>query len=396
MRGPRALTRMRRWIPCCTLLLSACLMSETPEIPRSELVQPADLPGRYWMIPLQRPQDVEPVEFRRGPEGRMLAPFRNDPAWPADLRLVALAMPDLYLAIDAYDERRSSYRFLVRRELGAWDELEIESTGRGPFGRASLAHLQGLAARHGLGIEARGEDTMQLTGALRGGAVPGLFRDTEFVAALAVVPGLRYLPAPPAPSPQAPAFPAGSPSIPLELDQGELPGARWLRPEGLEGEHDTVAETPGGPRIATVRITPLPDGRFERSEPGRIERFGVLPLDAEAGQFLWVSFDCRRGLSPAAPCLLLSVLRRDAHGWTIERVLRRGTETIAGRVDLLAPPMNAAALRQGVRLEGSRLQGGITAAGLAALLADGQFTTGLALDRSRTATFSRRAPGRQP
>ena len=92
----------------------------------------------------------------------------------------------------------------------------------------------------------------------------------------------------------------------------------------------------------------------------------------------------------------MSILRRNERGWTVEPILRRGTATLVGRQDLLAVPMNMAAARQGVSLDKFELKGRITAEGLMALLNDGQFTTGLLVDRFSPERYAPRADDRTP
>jgi hypothetical protein len=116
---------MRRWIACCALLLSGCLISEPPQIPPSELVQPADLPGTYWAVPLQRlPKELEPwlVEFRVGTDGQMV--LDDGASSTHRMGLAHLNVPDVYLCIlqdtvaGSGSNIKAIYHLLVRRHLG--------------------------------------------------------------------------------------------------------------------------------------------------------------------------------------------------------------------------------------------------------------------------------------
>lgn len=394
---------MRRWIACCALLLSACLISEPPQIPQSELVQPADLAGRYWALPLQRlPQDLEPwlVEFRSGPDGQMV--HDDGASSPNLVRLVELNMPGVYLCIRQDTDGgpgkdiKAIYHLLVRRDLGVWDEFDIDQVrARGAFGKANLVHLQAIAARHGLSLDASDTEATLITGNVHGTAIPGLFRDRDFLAALELKPFVRYLPQPPAAvRRERLMFLPGTPSIPFVLDQPDLPGAQWVRPSGFVGDYDRAVDGPHFLRILEVRIRQLPDGRFEKAVNGSAQMFGLLSLGAEPGPYLWVSFDRRHHLDRSHDFLTLSILRRNERGWTVEPVLLRRPAAIAGRQDLLSEQMNMAATRQGLSLDRYELKGGTTARALLALLNDGQFTIGLIGDRSSAERYAPREAAR--
>lgn len=375
---------MRRFMICVlALLLAGCWTSARPDIPLGELVQPPGLPGRYWTVALEEMNSPpELIEFRRGDGGTMI----GDNAGKSNggpFRLVRTAVPGVYLKITDYDEDSVYYGLLEHRELGTWQEYGIREVAQDAFAGPSLAWMQEIAGLHGLSLDTSDPDETRIEGNVDGLAIPSLFGDPAFLATLRVEPVQLYLPGPPAPEEREELFPTGETSFPLEVDQASLPGAEWVAPAGLEGEFVQSLSYAHFVRPVGLRFMRLPDGRFEllpqesQNAQGRSRIMGVLPLEGLENEFLAVNFDYWKYENQERNYLTLSILRRTETGWSIARILVRGTETLVGRQDLLSQPMNEAAQRQGASLDGFKLRGGLTAPSLLALLKDGQFTTGL-------------------
>lgn len=377
------------------LMLAGCWTSARPEIPLTELVQPAGLPGRYWSIALEG-TDAAPelIEFRRGPDGFMIGDDGGKSGSGA-FRLVRTAVPGVYLKIVDYDEDSVIYSLLEHRELGTWQEDGMKEVAQDAFTGPSLAWMQEIAARHGLGLDTSDPDETRITGNVDGQAIPSLFADPAFLATLRVEPVQLHLPGPPAPEEREELFPMGEPSLSLELDQATLPGAVWIAPAGLEAEFVQSRSYAHSVRPVGLRFIRLPDGRFELRAPesqnaqGRSRIMGVLPLEGLENEFLAVNFDYWKYENVERNYLTLAILSRTETGWSIARILVRGTETLVGRQDLLSQPMNEAAQRQGASLDGFKLRGGLTAPALLALLQDGRFTTGLEMWDEAAEEFDR-------
>lgn len=387
---------MRHWIACViALLLTGCWMSDRPDIPLSELVQPAGLPGRYWTVSLEE-MSSEPglIEFRRGADGVMIGDDAGKSGSGA-FRLTPTSLPGVYLKIVDYDENSAFYGLLEHRDLVTWQEYGIEVVAQDAFTGPSLAWMQEIAGRHGLKLNTSDPDETRIEGEIDGLAIPSLFADPAFLATLRVTPVQLYLPGPPAPEEREELFPRGEPSLQLQLDQSSLPGAEWLAPTGLDGEFVQSQTYTHFVRPVRLRFVRLPDGRYEvrtsksQDAQGRPRILGLLPLEGLENEYLAVSFDYWKYDNEERNYLTLSILGRTETGWSIDNILVRGTETLAGRQDLLSQPMTEAALRQGASLDGFKLSGGLTAQGLLALLQDGQFTTGLQMYQQGAEHFSR-------
>ena len=383
---------MPRWIACLlALMLTGCWTSDRPEMPLGELVQPAGLPGRYWTVSLEG-TGSEPglVEFRPGADGGMVSDDAGK-SGSETFRLVHTSVSGVYLKVADYDERSAVYGLLEHRDLGAWQDYSIEEVSQDAFTGPSLAWMQNIAGRHGLRLDVSDPDETRIAGKIHGLAIPSLFADPAFLATLRVVPVQLYLPGPSAPQEREELFPRGEPSLPLQLDQADLPGADWIAPAGLEGEYVQGQSNTRSFRPDSMRFVRLPDGRFEIRAPdsqGKPRILGLLPLKGLENDYLAVSFEHWSHDGKESDYLTLSILARTETGWSIAYIAVRGTETLAGRQDLLSQPMGEAAQRQGASLERFKLRGGLTAKSLLALLRDGQFTTGLEVDRQGATQFA--------
>ena len=385
---------MRRWIVCLlALVLAGCWMSKRPDIPVSELVQPPGLPGRYWTISIEESAS-EPglIEFRRDADGAMIGDVAGH-SGGGKFRLVSTSIPGIYLKIIDNDEESVYYGFLEHRDLGAWQEYGIAPIDDDVFAGPDLVWMQQLADRCDLALDASDSDQTAIGGQIHGLAIPSLFSDPAFLATLEVQPVQLFLPAPPAPEEREELFPQGGYSFGLQLDQPDLLGAQWVVPAGLEGQY--YIESPIGisSRPVVARFVRLPDGRFEirsarpQDASARPQVLGVLPLKGVENEYLLVSFDHWKYEDRESHYLSLSILSRREAKWSISAIRVRGTEKLLGRQDLLSQPMTEAAQRQGATLDEFRLRGGMTAQSLLALLQDGQFTTGLNVNREGARYF---------
>lgn len=385
---------MRHWIiGLLALTLSACWTSERPTIPVELLEQPAGLPGRYWTI-AQDEQGGSPglIEFRRGTDGAMIGDAAGQPG-SGTFRLTATSIPGLYLKIIDNNQESVFYGFMEHRDFGAWQEYGIVEIDNDVFAAPNLAWMRSLAARHELTLDVSDPESTRIGGKIHGWAIPALFADPEFLATLEVVQGELLLPSPPAPEERPELFPPGTLSFTLQIEQPDLPEAQWIAPAGLEG-HDLVS-SPGDlhSRPQGMRFARLPDGRFEiRETLGRDAEskpwiWGILPLKGVNDHYLVVRFETWTLENRERHYLSLAILSRGEGEWSLSELLVRGTGALVGRQDLLSRPMNDAAARQGAALDQFTLRGVLSAAGLLALLQDGQFTTGLKVDRETAQYF---------
>ena len=255
---------MLRWIACMLVfMLAGCWMSDRPNIPFDQLVQPAGLPGRYWSVSLEG-MNSEPglIEFRRGADGFMIGDNAGKSGSGA-FRLVGTSVPGVYLKIVDYDEKSVFYGLLEHRDLGTWQDYGIEEIAQDAFAGPSIAWMQEIAGRYDLSLNVSDPDQTRIEGNLDGLAIPSLFADPAFLATLRVEPVNLYLPAPAAPEEREELFPQGEPSLQLQLDQANLPGAEWLAPSGLAGEYFLSQRYVRSFGPVSLRIDRLPDGRFE-------------------------------------------------------------------------------------------------------------------------------------
>ncbi|WP_127611818.1 hypothetical protein [Croceicoccus ponticola] len=368
-------------------------MSARPDIPVGELVQPAGLPGRYWVLPLEDTGSGPGlIEFRTGEDGGMIGDDAENSGGKT-FRLVRTSVPGVYVKITDYDDDTVLYGLLEHRDLGTWQDYGIEAVAQDASTGPNLAWMQDIADRYELTIDARDSDKTHIKGKLDGLAIPSLFADPAFLATLHVAPSRLFLPNPPPPEEREDLFPSGGPSLHLQLDQPSLPGAEWISPPGLEGEHAQGQSNTHFYRSYGMRFVRLADGRFEvraddlQNSSGNPQVLGVLPIEGLENEYLAVSFDHWKYDDKERDYLTLSILGRTETGWSVSNILARGTDTLAGRQDLLSQPMAEAAQRQGASLDGFKLRGGLSAQALLALLRDGQFTTGLEVDRQRAEHF---------
>lgn len=386
---------MRHWIiGLLALTLSACWSSERPAISPELIVQPAGLPGRYWTV--SRDDSVgwpRLIEFRRYGEDSMIGDAAGN-SGSGTFRLTATSIPGIYLKVIDNGENSVFYGFMEHREFGAWQDYGIAAVDDDAFAGPNLAWMQEIADRYGLIINAEDPEDTQIEGEIHGRAIPSLFADPDFMATLEVVPAELFLPAPPAPEEREELFPSGEMSFQLEIEQPDLPEAEWVAPPGLDGRF-LVASIEGlGSRPDGLRFVRQPDGRFElRSASAQDtirapQTLGFLPLEGVDKHYLAVRFDFWKYDNRERQFLSLGILSQSDGAWSLSDILVRGTETLVGRQDLLSYPMTEAAKRQGATLDRYTLRGALTAQGLLALLKDGQFTTGLKVDRQSSRHYA--------
>ncbi|AOL92993.1 hypothetical protein [Porphyrobacter sp. LM 6] len=386
---------MHRLISCLlALLLSGCWTSERPEIAAELLSQPPGLPGRYWIVSRDDGAgSPQLIEFRRHGEGSMIGDAAGK-SGSGTFRLTATSLPGVYLKILDNNETSVLYGFMEHRDFGAWQDYGIAAVDDDVFAGPNLAWMQTIADRYELTINASDPEETSIEGKIHGRSIPSLFADPDFLATLEVVSGELFLPAPPAPEEREELFPAGDLSLTLEIEQPDLPGAQWVAPPGLgESYLETTFEGLGA-RPYGVRFIRQPDGRFElramevEDTNHRPQSLGFLPLEGVDKQYLAVRFDFWKYDNRERQFLSLGILSQSDGAWSLSDILVRGTETLVGRQDLLSYPMTEAAKRHGAKLDRYTLRGALTAQGLLALLKDGQFTTGLKVDRQSSRYYA--------
>lgn len=374
--------RLRHLTLFVALFLSACLESETPVIPLAELAQPDDLAGVFWGQSLTgQSEPPAVVRFGRSDSGYLGAETAGAEEEPSRFRLLPIRPPDLFVMITDTGKNRSVYQVMERRALGVWQVAMIAPFGDGHLSATNLAYADRIARKHGLRLDGNDPDKTLIEGPVHGKAIPALFRDAAFLAALYAEPTQNYLPAPRWPAASVTGddlLPPGEPPRGLTIEGADLVGAGWVQPGWVSGRY---AEEAGGGAVSTVpiEVSPLPDGRFESRTGDRVVRFGVLPFDAARSLFLsveegeWYVGDVRHSGSS------LQFLVRNGDGWVREPIYVRGTGSQVGRMDWTRAPMAAAAARVGLRLDGASLTGRVAAGALAGLLRDGGFTIGLSV-----------------
>lgn len=359
------------------LLLGGCFNSETPRIPQAALSQPGDFSGQFWQLTQIENSQARIVSIRHGDDGSISFSGKE----PVLARMVDLLGARTYLLISDEDDNRSTYYMLRRRDDGIWEYDDIAIARDSPFERQNLDYMRGIAQRHGLSLDEDVTNT-EILGDVRGMAIPALFRDPQFIAALDIHPLGFYLPMREQPASLSEIELPGQEQVGnfLGLASGPDIARGGVCVEGLAGTFLDRASLIAS--LSRVQIREEADCHYSMTVEmtGFASTLTILPLDGEREYYLALEqWDDGNGRWTGYVWLV----QKDLSSWTFSQIALRPS---AGdpAIDLLRKRyMGEAAARYDVRPteSGLAVDSGrpLDADRIADLLRDGQFTTGLSV-----------------
>lgn len=375
------------------LILGGCFESANPHVPRSELVQPADLLGYRWSI--SGPSgDPAMHSFQKGRNGTILWDGDWKDEGPISTQVVRLAQGGVYLFILGAQGESVNYTLLQRWSPGVWTYNDFDLNADPPFGDQNVAYASAVAARHGLRIE-NGHESHRLEGPVTASAVLGLFRDPDFLGALKLSDRSIFLPSRTGLR-QVGKLEVGDVSpywrMSLSLKDGKL--TDLVQPKGLSGQFvDFKHGSMSAP--AHVEVKARADGWFDVTggSDGPIA-LALLPFDEQGGVYLAVSEGTLGEGEQATHFHTLGLLSREDYGWSLREIVQQTYVLRPAIMAMRSSLLERAAASHGMVWEvgnrnsdwGSLQQVGDGRA-LLALLHDGQFTSALAVDDTRREQF---------
>lgn len=380
---------MRSILTCLLpLVLCSCFTSETPRIPEKELSLPKDFSGTFWSISQYEQLEAKAVEIR--PEGAGVLAFIDKD--PGQFRLVEVLGAGVYLLISDVRGGLSTYYLLQRRDAGIWELDNIGVTDGSPFAEQNLAYLDTVAGDHGLSLDDDMIDT-GIEGDVHGMAIPGLFRDRRWLAALEIQPMSFYLPKKaPKPSSSAIALPDNDRTGALLFVNSPPPvGDDVFCATDFAGRYSDRAAYSDDYRPVVVHAQAGCRYRVERAD-GSAFMLTLLPYAPDEGTYIGIEQWSEPGDAWHG---YVWIVEKYADNWTFFQVTR-SPNSLNEHLDALRDrAMAEAAARYGLVLSGAILapdSGELKAASLRDLLHDGQFTSGLAVLPEPGRLFERSAP----
>lgn len=368
---------MRQLLVCIlSLLLCSCFASETPRIPQEALSQPGAFSGKFWWLMQDEEFSAGVVEMTPMDGGG----FAIAGETPLEVRLVELLGGQTFLYISEEEDNRATYYLLRLLDNGIWELDNISIPSGGPFFAQNLAYARGIAAKYGLEFD-DDPHTTEISGTIHGMAIPGLFQDRQFLAALQVQPWGFYLPMRDQPV-------GGSrETLPDQGRTGQFLGIVGAPPtgegaacvRGLAGSYaDRAALTRG---FAQITVREEPGCRYSIDRQDSLpSTLSMLPFDQTEEAYIGIEqWRDEKGEWNG----YFWLVQPEADGWTFLQVTRQPAVYNSQFETMRTGSMDTAASRHGLKFselaEISAPQSQLSAGQILGLMHDGQFTSGLSV-----------------